>query len=535
MTHPLFLTRRAIYFLVYDLSRNPSDKATSLVKQGVYKAFTADENNLKTNFDYLDFWMSSLASLASDCQQVEPQKVASLKKFPAIFLVCTHADQPCDNRDPFELAHEIFGDLKSKPYGAHLFDVFCVDNTKSGTESKCKEIMRLRETVHVVSKTLPHVIEVIPIKWLKYENALRALKESDHKFISLSTAKKIAAKFCNINDHEVQTVLTFLHDLRVLIHFDDSPELNELVFLDIQWLIDVFKSVITVRAYAVERDFAPLWEELEKKGILKESLLKHVWNSLVPQRETHESLIAIMEKFSLMCPWPSSDDLCNKHYLVPSMLQTLPPNKISDLVRSAQLPSLFLKFDTGRVPPGLFPRFVLEFFQWCRKEFPGVDLPKTYRNFARFYIFPNQGLSLVLLCHSSTIEVVVLSANSATDVVDVDSIRAFRNQLTSIIDQVWKKFFWVKNVRCKVSFLCPVCSYGRVVSLCPQHHGESCKQEECLHFISESDLGDEKQVVCTNSDAVLDNRIHDEQFAPWISSGKEKVGKMFFSWYELVT
>ena len=529
VTHPLFLTRRAIYFLVYDLSRNPCFKATPLKKQGVYKAFTKDEYNLKTNFDYLDFWMSSLASLVSDCPLV------SLKKFPAVFLVCTHADQPYCDRNPFELAHEIFGDLKSKPYGAHLFDVFCVDNTKSGTESECKEIMRLRAKVHVVSKELPHVIEPIPIKWLKYENALRALKESDHKFISLSTAKKIAAKFCNINDHEVQTVLTFLHDLRVLIHFDDSPELNELVFLDIQWLIDVFKSVITVRAYAVERDFAPLWEELEKKGILKESLLKHVWNSLVPQRETHESLIAIMEKFSLMCPWPSSDDLCNKHYLVPSMLRPFPSERISNLVDSAQLPSLFLKFDTGRVPPGLFPRLVLEFFQWCRKEFPGVDLPKTYRNFARFYIFPNQGLSLVLLCHSSTIEVVVLSVNSATDVVDVDSIRAFRNQLTSIIDQVWKKFFWVKNVRCKVSFLCPVCSYGRVVSLCPQHHGESCKQEECLHFISESDLGDEKQVVCTNSDAVLDNRIHAEQFAPWISSGKEKVGKIFFSWYELVT
>ena len=472
--------------------------------------------------------MSSLASLMSDCQQVEPEKLASLGKFPAVFLVCTHADQPYCDRNPFELAYEIFGDLQSKPYGAHLFEVFCVDNTKSGTKSECKEIMRLRETVHVVSKKLPHVIEAIPIKWLKYEKALRALKESDHKFISLSTAKKIAAKFCNINDHEVQTVLTFLHDLRVLIHFDDSPELNELVFLDIQWLIDVFKNVITVRAYPVDKDFAPLWEKLENKGILEENLLKHVWNSLIPQKKTHESLIAIMEKFSLMCPWPSSDDLCNKQYLVPSMLRTFPPKQISNLVDSAQLPSLFLKFDTGRVPPGLFPRLVLEFFQWCRKEFPGVDLPKTYRNFARFYIFPNQGLSLVLLCHSSTIEVVVLSVKSAIDVVDVDSIRAFRNQLTSIIDRVWKKFFWVKNVGCEVSFLCPVCSYGRVVSLCPQHPGESCKQEECLHFISESDLGDEKQAVCTNSDTAVDNRIHAEQFAPWISSGMEKVRKNVF-------
>ena len=531
VTHPLFLTRRAIYFLVYDLSKNPRDKATSLVKQGVYRKIE-DRYNLKTNLDYLDFWMSSLASLVSDCQQMEPEKLKPFKKFPAVYLVCTHADQPYCDRNPFELANEIFGDLKNKPYGAHLFDVFCVDNTKSGNEFECKEIMRLRETVYVVSKELPHVNEVVPIKWLRYENVLRVLKEKDHKFISLSTAKKIASKFCNIKDNEVQTVLTFLHDLRVLIHFDDSPELSELVTLDIQWLIDVFKNVITVRAYHEDREFAPLWEKLEKKGILEENLLKHVWNSLVPQKKkkkkTHESLIAIMEKFSLMCPWPSSDDLCNKHYLVPSMLRTLPPKQISDLVNSAQLPSLFLKFDTGRVPPGLFPRFVLEFFQWCRKEFPGVDLPKTYINFARFNIFPNQDLSLVLLCHSSTIEVVVLSVKNAIDEVDVDSIVTFRNQLTSIIDRVWKKFFWVKNVGCEVSFLCPVCSYGRVVSFCSQHNEENCKQEECLHFISESALGDEKQAVCTNSVAVLDNRIHAQQFAPWIPSGEEKVRKRWF-------
>ena len=521
VTHPLFLTRRAIYFLVYDLSRNPSDKATPLVKQGVYKEFNADKYNLKTNFDYLDFWMSSLAALG------DPETVLPFKKFPAVFLVCTHADQPYCARDPVELAYEIFGDLRAKPYGAHLFDVFCVDNTKSGTKSECKEIMRLRDKVHVVSKELPHVTEAIPIKWLKYEKALRVLKESDYKFISLVTAKEIASKVCYINDSEIVTVLNFLHDLRVLIHFDDTPELSELVFLDIQWLIDVFKNVITVRSFHEEKNFAHLWKRLEIEGILEEELLKHVWNSLIPQRETHESLIAIMEKFSLLCPWPSSQDFSDKRYIVPSMLQTRPPKEISNLVESAKIPSLFIKFDTGRVPPGLFPRFVLEFLLWYGREYPRSALPQLYHNFARFNNFPKQGLSVVLLCHSSTIEVVVVSSNGCIDKVNMASIQAFRSQLTSIINQVWNKLFWVKNVGCDVCFLCPVCSRGRVISLCTLHREEGCKQEECLHFISGLDLGDETQAICTKSVAV-DNRIQVEKFSPWISCAEKKVKMRFY-------
>ena len=479
------------------------------------------EYNLKTNFDYLDFWMSSLAALA------DPESVLPFKKFPAVFLVCTHADQPYCACNPVELAHEIFGDLRSKPYGAHLFDVFCVDNTKSGTKSECEEIVHLREAVHVVSKELPHVTEAIPIKWLKYEKALRALKESNYRFISLVKAKEIASKVCNISDNKIKTVLNFLHDLRVLIYFDDNPELSELVFLDIQWLIDVFKNVITVRAFREEKNFAHLWKRLEIEGILEDELLKHVWNSLIPQSETHESLIAIMEKFSLLCPWPSSQDFPNKRYIVPSMLRTPLPEEICDLVESAKIPSLFIKFDTGRVPPGLFPRFVLEFLLWCGREYPRSALPQLYHNFARFNNFPKQGLSVVLLCHSSTIEVVVVSSNGCIDKVNMASIQAFRSQLTSIINQVWNKLFWVKNVGCDVCFLCPVCSRGRVISLCTLHREEGCKQEECLHFISGLDLGDETQAICTKSVAV-DNRIQVEKFSPWISCAEKKVKMRFY-------
>ena len=529
VTHPLFLTARAIYLLVYDLSHNPHDIAKPVVKQGIHNKFQ-DNFNLMTNFDYLDFWMTSVASIASqDKNDDEDLKSEVLpKKLPAVFLVCTHADQPYSGCDPFELANEIFGRLKGKPYGPQLADVFVVDNTKSGSELECLEVVRLREVVLAVAEALPHVNEVIPIKWLRFEKCLQTLKNERHHCISLAQAKHLASKVCNINkDSEFITLLDFLHDLRLLIHFDDTPELNDVVILDPQWLIEVFKKVITVRPYHwKEKPYLDLWYKLEREGILEETLLKHAWSSLIPQTETCESLTAIMERFSLLCPWPLQKGVSrSKQYLVPSMLKSHPPKAISDLVASAQIPSLFVRFETGQVPAGFFPRLVLEFFQWCTDRFPRQADPQFFINFARFYILPGEGRSVVLLCHSFSIELLILTVNETFDTSDVISAREVRNQLASMIDCMQKKFFWVKNVACELSFLCPVCCQGGAVNFCQNHHAESCRQEECLHFFPDSKLGNGIQVVCNRSATAQDIRVSLGHFAPWFPSEEDKVSK----------
>ena len=493
VTHPLFLTARAIYLLAYDLSQNPHDKASPVVRQGVYRKIQ-DNFCLKTNMDYLDFWMTSVASLASQDKDNDVEHASEVlpKKLPAVLLVCTHADKPYSGGDPFELANEIFGMLKGKPYGPQLADVFVVDNTKSGSQFECREVARLREVILTVAKELPHVNEVIPIKWLRYEKCLQSLKNKRHYCISLAQAKRLASEECIINkDGEILTLLNFLHDLRLLIHFDDTPKLNDVVVLDPQWLIDVFKNVITVRPYHLEeKQYVDLWCKLEGEGILEEKLLTHVWSSLIPHKETCESLIAIMEKFSLLCPWPLQKGVsCSKQYLVPSMLKSHPPKAISDLIASAQIPSLFLKFETGQVPAGFFPRLVLEFFQWCIDRFPQQATPRFFNNFARFHILPGKGRSVVLLCHSFSIEFLILTGNDNFDTTDGILARYVRNQLASMIDCMRNKFFWVKNVAFELSFLCPVCCHGRVMDYCDNHHAESCRQEGCLHFFPDSKLG----------------------------------------------
>ena len=536
-THPLFLTARAIYLLVYDLSQNPFERAKPIVTQGMFSG-REDAFCAKTNLDYLDLWMTSVASLAIEdgSHQKGHGSEVLTEKLPPVFLVCTHADTPYDGRDGYALAREVFGSLRSKSYRTHLYeDVFVVDNTKSGHRSECSEIIRLRQEVLDLAKELPQLKEAIPMKWLRYENTLETMKTDGHKWISLNSAKQIASEVCNIVDEkQFRTLLNFLHDQRILIHFNDTPKLNKLVVLDPQWLIDVFKKVITVRPFnRKEKRFEEQWRKLEEKGVLEATLLEHVWDPLFQNDlETPKSLLEIMEKFSLLCPWPSSDASCSKQYLVPSMLMSQPPECITQLVASAQIPPLFLKFESGKIPLGLFPRLVLQFFQWGKDQYLSAVNPQLYHNFARFY--PSKECSVVLLCHLSCIEVVVLggnpilelaenlqskltlSAGVSHDTFEVTCARAVRRQLGLMLESMRNEFCWLKNMRYKVCFLCPVCCQGGKVNCCHKHCAQGCKQEECLHFWSESELCNTKINVCAKSAVAQNPTVQMEKFAPWL-------------------
>ena len=516
-------------------------------KQGVF-AKIEEKSCTKTNLDYLDYWMTSVSSQSSrivdhDLSSASTSTVLP-NTLPPVFLVCTHSDQPFDGKGSSDLALEIYGFLKRKSYGEQLFHyVFKVDNTKSGGRKECPEVKRLRESILAVAKDLPQIKEIIPIKWLKYEKALQGVLDEGRKCITIEVAKQIASEVCKIHDdEEFVTVLNFLHDQRILIHFDDTVELNKLVVLDPQWLIDVFKTVITVKRYdQQERGLNDLWLKLETKGILEEKLLRHAWGQIVGEHHTFESLIAIMERFSLLCSWSSSNELGSKEYLVPSMLRWYPPQEITELISSASLPSLFVKFESGQVPSNLFPRLVVQFLQWGRNEFWSRVNPQLYTNFARFYIAKDENYSVVLLCHSSLIEVVVHEGNvrspkenlqadlgntlgAQRDSFEVFCAREVFRQLVLLLECLRKEFCWMKRMKYQAGIICPVCCHKRLVNRCLTHHKQDCEQEECLHFIPESELRNLNQhFTCTRSAVAVNNKVYSKDFTAWFASPHEEV------------
>ena len=362
---------------------------------------------------------------------------------------------------------------------------------------------------------------------MKCEETLQLVLDEGHKWITIEHAKRIASEVCKIHDdQEFVTGLDFLHDQRILIHFNDTVELNKLVVLDPQWLIDVFKTVITVKRYdQQERGLNDLWLKLEREGILEEKLLQHACGQIIEEHHTFERLIAIMEKFSLLCSWSSSNEPCSKEYFVPSMLRWYSPQEITKLITSASLPSLFVKFKFGHVPSNLFPRLVVQFLQWGRNEFWSTVNPQLYYNFTRFYTTGDENCSVVLLCHSSLIEVVVNEGNVLSlkddlqagldnlpgdqrDSPEVFCARKVFKQLVLLLECLRKEFCWLKRMKYQAGTICPVCCHERLVIYCRTHQKQDCGQEECLHFIPESALPNLNQhITCTMSAVAVNDKL----------------------------
>ena len=516
-THPIFLTEKAIYILVSDLSRDPDEKAIPPVKTGLFKN-KVDTDCSERNLDYLDFWMSSIYSLASP-NVVSSRETASNvshvlpRRLPPVFLVCTHADVPFGGSNARDLALAMYGFLQCKTYKVHLYkDVFVVDNTKSGSVEECLEVKRLREEVLTVAKELQVTEEEIPVKWLRYENKLR--KKHD-KWITLEEPKRIAFEDCGIQeDDEFSTLLNFLHDQRIVIHFRGSPELERMVMFDPQSLVDVLKNLITVRRFKhTVHPVKDLWIQLGETGILDEKLIDYAWRDLLDDQESHKSLIAIMERLSLLSPWPSSKD--SKQYLVPSMLMSPPTDDVLQHLDSVNFPSLFVTFASGRVPPGLFSRLILHFLQWCGEEWKSKVSPELFHNFAMFHILPDQGISVIFWCHSTAIEVAVYSGGNDEKRADIS--RAVHWKLRFILECMRKEFHWLNNVKYDMCVCCPVCSRPGSVK-CRDHDVRGC---ECLHFLSESDLRQRQHCNRQGRSLLGDRRIRVKQFECWFSGGEE--------------
>lgn len=506
-THSLFLTYKAIYLLVHCLSLDPHGATESLVKQGLFRRFE-DRNLVTTNFDFLHFWMTSIASL-TDSDKITHECLSSL---PPVIFVCTHADDPFGSKTPKVLASEILGELRRKQYKTHLVgDCYVVNNCLSGKDA---EVKRLLKKIEETAYSLPQFREMIPRRWLRYEKALKAAVTEGYDCLYLSEAGRIAEVVSGITrEEELGTLLNFLHDHRIVLYFRESAEHDPLIVLNPQWLVDIFKEVITVKEFVEPSQFEEDWRDLEDNGKLSRRLLEHMWKELINQRNTVEALVSIMEKFTLICRWPSSAS--PEEYLVPHMLKFRSTEDVEGSLSSLSVPSLFVRFHSSQSPLVLFPHLLVCLIHEWTKWWPCEEEPKIYRNFARLFL-GRSGNSVTLFCHLNAVEVAFNVPEGTSPSVS----KVVCPEVCSVLRRALKPFSsectWPKAKSYDLSVLCPVCCEGLKRKSDCVHRVRNCTKEECLHFFSETVLqGSSPPSKCTNALNVPDCMVPVQKISLW--------------------
>ena len=237
-THPIFFSHRAIYLLVHNLQKNPNDLAEPSFKCGDHIMPLQNFSN-ETNLDMLSSWLVSVHSIRrppTDQNFIDTCKSNLHFLPPPVLVVGTHSDQVSDQQMD-EVESQITSSMKGKTYQEHVLGKFCrVDNTKSSNSPAVKEI---QTRVQQLMSSGLNCTANLPVKWFNFEKVVKKLA-SETFFMTLEEIGQVAKRECFIyDDKQLDAMLNYYHDLGLIVRFSDT------VVLNIQWLINLFKKLIT--------------------------------------------------------------------------------------------------------------------------------------------------------------------------------------------------------------------------------------------------------------------------------------------------
>ena len=133
-SHSVFLSHRAVYVLVHNLSKDLSAQAKPSAKQGTLDVVLENPTN-QTNLDNFLSWLVSVHCIRPTTDEVSSVWVEKSLPYrrPPVFVVGTHADKPFKGITDME--KHIKESISGKSYAKHVIrPFFAVDNTRRAEE-----------------------------------------------------------------------------------------------------------------------------------------------------------------------------------------------------------------------------------------------------------------------------------------------------------------------------------------------------------------------------------------------------------------
>jgi internalin A len=244
-THQFFLTKRSLYLLVLD------------------SRLTQEENRV-------EYWLKIIQSFGGDSP---------------VLIVGNKIDQ-----HPLDIDRT--GLQKKYPNVVGILESSAA--TGAGIEALKAEIAKQIDT-------LPHVRDLLPETWFIVKSKLEELAKNKNFF-----TKDEYLGLCETNDVNEETsqhtLISFLHDLGVVLHYQDDPRLEVLGILNPQWVTNGVYKILNSH------------ELFHNQGKLTLLLLHRILDLPEYPQAKRLFIVDIMKKFELCY------DIDEKSFLIPDLL-----------------------------------------------------------------------------------------------------------------------------------------------------------------------------------------------------------------------
>ncbi len=251
-THQFFLTKRSLYLLVLD------------------SRLTQEENRV-------EYWLKIIQSFSDESP---------------VLIVGNKIDQ-----HPLDIDRT--GLQKKYP------NIVGILETSAATGAGIEE---LKTAITEQVNNLPHVRDLLPETWFTVKTKLEELGRQSN-FITHDKYLELCAENEVSDETSQRTLIGFLHDLGVVLHFQDDPRLEALGILNPQWVTNGVYKILNSH------------ELFQNKGVLPISMLNSILNIDGYPRDKRIFIVDMMKKFELCYEMPYGYDIePDKTFLVPDLL-----------------------------------------------------------------------------------------------------------------------------------------------------------------------------------------------------------------------
>jgi internalin A len=244
-THQFFLTKRSLYLLVLD------------------SRLTQEENRV-------EYWLKIIQSFSDESP---------------VLIVGNKIDQ-----HPLDIDRT--GLQKKYP------NIVGILETSAATGAGIEE---LKTAIAKQVNNLPHVRDLLPETWFTVKTKLEELGRESN-FITHDKYLELCAENEVSDETSQRTLIGFLHDLGVVLHFQDDRRLAELGILNPQWVTNGVYKILNDKAL-----FA-------NKGVLTLPLLDQILSTSEYPQNKRLFIVDMMKKFELCY------DIDRDNFLVPDLL-----------------------------------------------------------------------------------------------------------------------------------------------------------------------------------------------------------------------